>query len=61
MKARDPQGRIHVGSLRWPGQPDEVANVADFLCSDEGSYITGQTIYVDGGVTALHPSARSKR
>jgi glucose 1-dehydrogenase len=31
----------------------EVASVFAFLASDEAAYITGQTIYVDGGLT-LH-------
>ncbi|MET0579326.1 MAG: SDR family oxidoreductase, partial [Ilumatobacteraceae bacterium] len=36
------------------GQPEEMAAVAAFLCSSRASYITGQTVVVDGGnVTAL--------
>ena len=33
---------------RW-GNPNEVSNVIEFLISDKSSYITGSTIYVDGG------------
>jgi 3-oxoacyl-[acyl-carrier protein] reductase len=34
------------------GRPEEVAGVAAFLASDDASYIVGQTIVVDGGLTA---------
>ena len=32
------------------GKPEEVAAVVRFLCSDSASYITGQTLCVDGGL-----------
>ena len=35
------------------GEPIDVARLAAFLCSDDASYIIGQTIVVDGGTTAL--------
>ena len=44
--SRTPLGR--------PGHPDEIASVAAFLLSEESSYITGQTIYPDGGRMALN-------
>lgn len=44
--ARTPIGRI--------GEPGEVAGVAVFLASEAASYITGQTIYPDGGRSVLN-------
>ena len=35
--------------LRRVGQPEEVASVIAFLASDEASYVTGQTLYINGG------------
>jgi 3-oxoacyl-[acyl-carrier protein] reductase len=35
--------------VRRIGHPEDIAAAAAFLCSDEASYITGQTLYVDGG------------
>ena len=37
--------------LKRNGTPEDIANIAVFLASDESSYITGQTITVDGGYT----------
>ncbi len=44
--SRTPLGRI--------GEPSEIASIAVFLASDEASYITGQTIYADGGRLPLN-------
>jgi NAD(P)-dependent dehydrogenase (short-subunit alcohol dehydrogenase family) len=52
-----PEGRRKVMSrtpLGRGGEPSEVASVAAFLASDDASYITGQTIYPDGGRLALN-------
>jgi 3-oxoacyl-[acyl-carrier protein] reductase len=34
------------------GEPEEVANLVVWLCSDQASYLTGQTLRVDGGSSA---------
>jgi NAD(P)-dependent dehydrogenase (short-subunit alcohol dehydrogenase family) len=44
--SRTPMGRC--------GEPEEVASIAAFLASDDASYMTGQTLYVDGGRLALN-------
>lgn len=38
-------------AVRRVGVPDDVANVASFLASDDASYVSGQVIYVAGGPT----------
>lgn len=38
------------------GEPSDVANAAVFLASDESKFITGQTLYIDGGFTAHQPT-----
>ena len=40
----------HIPMAR-AGEADEMAGVAAFLASDDAAYITGQTIFVDGGLT----------
>lgn len=47
----DIQKQIKLGRL---GQPEEIAGTACFLASDDASYLTGQTLAVDGGYTAGH-------
>ncbi len=48
-------GRLNP--LRRGGRPEEIASVALFLASDAASYVNGQAIAVDGGLSASHPFA----
>jgi glucose 1-dehydrogenase len=54
----DPDKRKQVEShipMRRAGTSEEMAAATAFLASDEGAYITGQTLFIDGGLT-LYPS-----
>ena len=46
IMSRTPMGRA--------GEPEEIAAIAAFLASDDASYITGQSLYADGGRMALN-------
>ncbi len=50
IAGRDARSPADVPLRRW-GRPEEVAGVIRFLCSEDSSYVTGQTITVDGGIT----------
>jgi NAD(P)-dependent dehydrogenase (short-subunit alcohol dehydrogenase family) len=44
-----------LNPLRRAGAPIEIARVALFLASDEASYVNGQALAVDGGLSSSHP------
>lgn len=46
-----------INPLKRAGRPEEIANMALFLASDEASYVNGQAFPVDGGLSASHPYA----
>ena len=57
-RARERGTEARIGQLnptRRYGLPDEIANMALFLASDEASYVNGQAIAVDGGLSSTHP------
>ena len=54
VKKEQVESHIPLGRA---GTADEMGGVACFLASDDAAYITGQTIFVDGGLT-LYPSFR---
>ena len=54
----DRVGRLNP--LRRGAQPEELAKVALFLASDDASYVNGQAIAVDGGLSSSHPVTKQE-
>jgi NAD(P)-dependent dehydrogenase (short-subunit alcohol dehydrogenase family) len=55
--ARAEEAILSRTPLRRIGEPEEIASLAVFLASDGASYMTGQTVYADGGRLALNYTA----
>jgi NAD(P)-dependent dehydrogenase (short-subunit alcohol dehydrogenase family) len=59
---RGTQGQIgQLNPLGRPGDAEEIARVVAFLLSDDASYVNGQALSIDGGLSASHPFARWRR
>ena len=55
-RERGSEGRIgQLNPLQRYGNPQEIAQTALFLASDAASYVNGQAIAVDGGLSSSHP------
>ena len=61
-RARGTEGKIgQLNPLGRHGLPAEIAATALFLASDDASYVNGQAIAVDGGLSSTHPFAGGGR
>ena len=61
-RARGSEARIgQLNPLLRYGRPEEIAAMALFLASDEASYVNGQALAVDGGLSSTHPFVPSRR
>ena len=55
VQQASPESLQRLNVLGRVGQPDEVANVIEYLALDAPTYVTGTTVFVDGGQTAMAP------
>ncbi len=57
-RAKGTEGKIgQLNPLRRAGLPEEIAGAALFLAGAGSSYVNGQAIAVDGGLSSTHPFA----
>jgi NAD(P)-dependent dehydrogenase (short-subunit alcohol dehydrogenase family) len=60
-RARGNEAKIgQLNPLGRYGVPKEIAAMAAFLASDDASYVNGQAIAVDGGLSSTHPFVRAR-
>jgi NAD(P)-dependent dehydrogenase (short-subunit alcohol dehydrogenase family) len=55
VKQASPESLRRLNVVGRVGLPDEVANVIEYLALDAPAYLTGTTVFVDGGQTAMAP------
>jgi NAD(P)-dependent dehydrogenase (short-subunit alcohol dehydrogenase family) len=60
-RARGSEAKIgQLNPLLRSGRPEEIAAMALFLASDDASYVNGQALAVDGGLSSTHPFVPSR-